>query len=82
MSRAYLISWIVAAESAITVHRRATQTASRSALNAKADLLVRRMRSDTGRTGSRWMLLVLGRATATADLWGITTALPDAVLLT
>eukprot|EP00961_Rhodomonas_salina_P227752 3078671-Rhodomonas_salina.1 len=40
------------------------------------------MQNDTGRTGSRWMQQVLGRATATADLWGITTALPDTVLLT
>eukprot|EP00961_Rhodomonas_salina_P221108 2989295-Rhodomonas_salina.1 len=28
------------------------------------------------------MRKVLGRATATADMWGITTALPDTVLLT
>eukprot|EP00961_Rhodomonas_salina_P191610 2586167-Rhodomonas_salina.1 len=60
MSWAYLISWIVAAESAITVCRRLTQATSRSALNAKADLLVRRMRNDTGRTGSRWMQQVTG----------------------
>eukprot|EP00961_Rhodomonas_salina_P094620 1273465-Rhodomonas_salina.1 len=77
MSRAYLISWIVAAESAITVRHRLTQATRRSALNAKVDLLVRRMRNDTGRTGSRWMRQVLGRETATADMWGITTALPD-----
>eukprot|EP00961_Rhodomonas_salina_P287975 3890738-Rhodomonas_salina.1 len=71
MSRAYLVAWTVAAETAIQTRRTQLRSERRAALTETADKLVRRMCQDVGRPGSRWIRQILGRCNVMADQWGI-----------